>query len=325
MKIQKTLSIVITAYNVQDYIKKCLESVEAVLSDLEVIVVNDGSTDQTLAVINDFAKKHQKEVIVIDKENGGHGSVINAGIKRATGKYFRVLDGDDWLNDASINDYIQKLKESDADLVLTNYSYVYTETGQKDMVDVHGKMQKIKNVPEVAGLDLPNNELISLLTIHSCTIKTEALKKVWGNGLLEKTYYEDQEYVAKVILATNSVEAYKLDVYQYLIGRNEQSVSSEKLFKKRKDHERVLNALVDIYNECSDTQKKTILLKRIQEVYKTHYWIYYYHPGIKKSEKQEFISFKKQITKKCPNIAAIVSSRFKLRLFLGRIKSTVLK
>lgn len=324
MKTQKTLSIVITAYNVQDYIEKCLNSIEPVLKDLEVIVVNDGSTDKTLEIINSFAKKHQ-EVTVVDKENGGHGSVINVGLKKATGKYFRVLDGDDWLSEATIKEYVQALKEDNADLVLTNYSYAYVESGEKDTVDVKSKMGGITKIQEMANLNLPNNELISLLTIHSCTIKTDALKKVWGSGLLEKTYYEDQEYVAKIILAAESAEEYGLDVYQYLIGRNEQSMSSEKLFKKRKDHERVLGVLVDIYNECMDEQKKTILLKRIQEVYKTHYWIYYYHPGIKKSEKQEFISFKKQITKKCPNIAAIVSARFKLRLFLGRIKSTVLK
>lgn len=321
----KTLSIIIPAYNVEKYISHCLKNLTTVIDDLDIIVVNDGSTDNTLKPVKDFQKKHKESVQIIDKQNGGHGSTINAAIKLAQGKYLRVLDSDDWLNEETIEKYLEELKSSNDDLILTNYSYNYVSENRKELVDVYNKIGKIKKLAEISKLDVSGHEFISLLAIHSCTIKTEKLKKIWGDGLLEKTFYEDQEFIAKVILAADSVKCLDMDVYQYMIGRDEQSVSSEKLFKKRKDHERVLSELVDIYGDCKDDDKKEILGRRIEEMFKTHYWIYFYHSGIKHSEKKEFKKIKKVLKAKMPNIDRNIAKSFKLRLMIGRLKNTMLK
>ena len=139
--------------------------------------------------------------------------------------------------------------------------------------------------------------------------------------MLEKTFYEDQEFVSKVILATESVEVRALDVYQYFLARDGQSMSRDKLFKHRKDHEKVLLRLAEISQTCKNLNKQEILQKRVREMYKTHYWIYFYHPSLSKIEKTEFKEFKKQILKFDPRIAKNVKPGFKLRLWIGRKKS----
>ena len=96
----KVLTIVIPAYNVEQYIDRCLESVTThvdSLDDLEIIVVNDGSKDNTLELAQRYAVKYPQSVRVIDKPNGGWGSGINRGIEEATGKYLKTLDSDDWF------------------------------------------------------------------------------------------------------------------------------------------------------------------------------------------------------------------------------------
>lgn len=321
----KTLSIIIPAYNVEKYISHCLKNLTTVIDDLDIIVVNDGSTDNTLKLAKDFQKKHKESVKIIDKQNGGHGSTINAAINLAQGKYVRVLDSDDWFNEDTAEKYIEELKNSDEDLILTNYSYNYVAENRKELVNVYEKIGEAKNIAEISNLNVSEHDFISSLSIHSCTIKTDKLKKVWGDGLLEKTFYEDQEFVAKIILATESVKCLNLDVYQYMIGRNEQSMSSEKLFKKRNDHEKVLKILVGMYADCKDDDKKEILSRRIREMFKTHYWIYYYHDGIKNTEKKEFVAFKKKLKAKMPNIDENITWKFKSRLTLGRLKKTMLK
>ena len=111
---EKLLSIVVPVYNVEKYINKCLESLavsEEQMAQLEVLVVNDGTPDNSAIMAKEFEKKYPQTFRVIDKENGGHGSCCNLGLKEAHGKYIHFLDSDDWLLPGalrSLYDYIQK-------------------------------------------------------------------------------------------------------------------------------------------------------------------------------------------------------------------------
>ena len=129
----KTLTIIIPTYNVEKYLKRCIDSIlydTTILKDIEVIIVNDGSIDNSLQIANKFEKEYPETVIVINKENGGHGSTINAGLKIASGKYFRVVDSDDWVNIDDFSKYVNDLKKLDEDIVLTNYSRELLYTGE---------------------------------------------------------------------------------------------------------------------------------------------------------------------------------------------------
>ena len=120
----KTLSIIIPTYNVEKYIDRCLKSIllDSILEDIELIIVNDGSKDSSLQIARKYEKEYKDTIIVIDKENGGHGSTINAGLKAATGKYTKVIDSDDWVNVDDFENFVKELKKLDCDLVITNYT-----------------------------------------------------------------------------------------------------------------------------------------------------------------------------------------------------------
>ena len=117
---EKILSISVAAYNVEKYLDQLMQSVIAsgAIDDLEVLIVNDGSKDGTADKAMEYQKKYPQSVRLIDKENGGHGSTINRGITEATGKYFRALDGDDWVHSEHLGKLVEKMKNIDADYLL---------------------------------------------------------------------------------------------------------------------------------------------------------------------------------------------------------------
>ena len=322
---QPILSIIIPAYNVEEYLERCLSSLEQEIKKIEVIVVNDGSTDGTAAIAKKWAKKYPDNVTAIDKENGGHGSTINAGIKRATGKYVRVLDSDDWLNSETLSEYLNALEKADSDIVLTDYSRkIAKETDGFETVEYSFRQNlKPKKYQIIDYLTLPEDlNAIELFSIHTISIKTEVIKNAWGDGLLEKTFYEDQEWVAKAIMAASSFMYCPVDVYQYYLGRNEQSMNKDKMFQNRKQHERVVLRLVEIAEQADETKKK-ILTSRIAVVVRTHYWIYFYHPHLKKSERQEYKEFKAKLKKTMPQVLKNIDAKFKMRLFVGRKRQEI--
>ena len=120
---EKILSIVIPAYNVEKYLERCLASFEVaeILDQIEVLVINDGSKDQTAAVAQRYCDRYPDSYFLYNKENGGHGSGINYGIHYARGKYFKVVDGDDWLNTEELPAFVKLLAQVDADAVAADF------------------------------------------------------------------------------------------------------------------------------------------------------------------------------------------------------------
>ena len=118
---EKILAIVIPTYNMETYLHRCLESVacEDVPNSLELIVVNDGSTDSSLTIMQEYAKKRPDIVKIVNKANGHYGSCVNAALKIATGKYFRILDADDWFDTEQLIQFLEKTKTIDVDLIIT--------------------------------------------------------------------------------------------------------------------------------------------------------------------------------------------------------------
>jgi glycosyltransferase involved in cell wall biosynthesis len=315
-KTAKELSIIIPAYNMQDYLGRCLDSLVPVIDRLDVIIVNDGSVDDTAKVAEKYLKKYPKSITVINKENGGHGSTINAGVKVAKGKYLRVLDADDWFLATDIENYLKDLANEPADLVVTEYSRGDLEKTERIKLDYfeYGKPLRPNKIQE-----LTPKEQIEFLAIHSITIKTENFRH--QAELLENTFYEDQEFVAKAILAADNFITLPYNIYQYFIGRDGQSVSPEKQFKHRNEHARVITRLVELYTSCSDKTKKEILAARIKEIYKTHYWIYNYNNESTSKDRRECKEFCRATKKQFEKLDSEVTTGFRIRLYIGRIKN----
>lgn len=291
----KTLSIVIPTYNVEKYLAKCLNSLvynRDVLEDIELIVVNDGSKDGSLEIAKQFEKEYPKTMKVIDKENGGHGSTINAGLKIATGKYFRVIDSDDWVNIDEFGEYVKNLKKLDSDIVLTNYS--------KEMI-YSGETEKFTypNLEYNKEYDLNTFDYNLLEELYffmaTSTFKTEKLRKS-GVWLDENTFYVDSEFIILPYLEMNSMIYLDYDIYRYFIGRPDQSVNIESLVKRKVDHEKVVKRVLEFYKTIKeDEPKKEYIHKIILQLLNTHYIIYCKAKLMNKKDVKEIRLFDKYL------------------------------
>ncbi|MBS4461948.1 glycosyltransferase family 2 protein [Aerococcaceae bacterium zg-B36] len=236
------LTVVIPAYNVERYIASAIDSLFD--SDVrywkwfEVLVINDGSTDKTVDIIKECIEQLQgASVRLISKENGGHGSAINCGIANAKGKYFKVLDGDDWVDTAAFENLLDALSNTDVDMVVTDFSLknpTYRQSTLKQPLDdtLAGIVQSI----------LPTKRL----AMHSLTYKTSILTE-HHIRLTEGIYYVDMEYSLFPMQYVTSWLYLPLNVYQYLFGRAGQSVLLESLVKNAIHHLQVLTNILDFW------------------------------------------------------------------------------
>lgn len=220
----KTLTISIAAYNVEQYLACTLDSIVACesLPEIDVVVVNDGSQDGTLALANKYANLYPESIRVIDKLNGGYGSNINVSILEAAGRYYRLLDGDDWVDSKELDKLIKYLKSTAADMVVTKYSSV--------------RGSDIKHISLEWPYDSKTYPICDRLdyhyAMHMLTFKTELLYNVLVNEpIIEHANYTDFEFNVKGITACKTVAYLDADVYQYRLGREGQSVELNSWFR----------------------------------------------------------------------------------------------
>lgn len=220
----KILSIVIPAYNVEQYIIRCLDSVTKgvnCLNDLDIIVVNDGSKDNTLELAQKYAIQYPQSVRVIDKSNGGWGSGINMGISVAIGKYLKTLDSDDWFNTCNIDEFVSLLKRLDVDMVLTSFSEVNSSSVIREKNISKNLCGEKKHIDDYL---IENNYDMSA-PIHAITYRTAILKE--SNYKVFERFYGDLDYITSPLVYVNTIYASSLNIYQYFLGREGQSVSIE--------------------------------------------------------------------------------------------------
>lgn len=239
---KKLLSVSVAAYNVGEYLNNTIASLlvnEKVAEQIEIIIVNDGSKDDTYAIANEWQLKYPDSVVVIDKKNGGYGSTINESLKIAKGKYYKLLDGDDWYKGDNLADYLNYLGSADADIVVTPY---YEVRKNKTINDGH------KDI-------LPRTELIENIkmqnpdfTMHEITVKTDALKKE-DKSIEERCFYTDVEYVFYCFVGANTISRYEKPIYCYRLGVEGQSVSLVGLRKHYKDLTKVSERIYSCYEE----------------------------------------------------------------------------
>lgn len=272
IKKQPTLSIVIPSYNVAKYIKGGVQSLlrSKYASDLEIIIVNDGSKDNTVEKSNELLENyHGKSPIVriVDKENGGHGSTINKGIELATGKYFRLMDGDDYYITEELDKLIEKLKTEDSDIVLTNYIEDFAITA------IYNPVKFYINLTPGTKYNLDemyyNGNEYGFINfgplLPTSTYKTSILKNAKFK-IDEHCFYVDMEYNMIGYINAQTVVYYPYDIYNYYLGRPGQSISREAYKRNILHHEKVCLRLVDYYTKKEkelSNNKKNYLKKCI--------------------------------------------------------------
>lgn len=246
----KILTISIAAYNVSDTIEKCLDSFldSDYFSLLDIVVVNDGSIDNTVDIVKKYILKYPHVIRLINKENGGHGSTINAAFEKAKGKFFKVIDGDDWVDVNELDKLIKKISESSADLIVSRFNKVYSDhvVEQRWLGDYEiGREYKFDELNRHTFTDA------GIFPMHATTIRTEQLKSV-DMHIREKCFYADTEFLFFVGLAAKSVEFDESVVYQYRLGESGQSVSPEGIYKHIEDLIEIELGLIKLYNDRID-------------------------------------------------------------------------
>ena len=247
---EKVLTITIPSYNVEKYLNQTLDSFiqEEILADIEVLIVDDGSKDRTPLIGKAYEEKYPGTFRVISKENGGHGSTINRGIQEARGRYFKVVDGDDWVNTGDFVKLVNSLKTCEADYVVTNYYEVNDKTGEKTP----------KDYKELAGKEIWKFEeaaAVTQLSMHSLVIKTEILKKNHIR-LDEHCFYVDVEYILYPVPYVKNVEFLDLYVYMYRLAVTTQSVSLQGYQRHMQNHIDVILHLTEFFEKYLAAKKK---------------------------------------------------------------------
>ena len=244
------MSVSIASYNVEKFLDQTLESclVPEIMDRLEVIIVNDGSKDGTADVAKKYTEKWPDTFILVDKKNGGYGSTVNVGIKTATGKYFRLLDGDDWFDKDGLREFIGILEQAQEDMVIARFRRVFESDGHTEERD------EGENVPFVTGTfdELPDK---AWFTMHAITYRTSLLKEN-NITITEHCFYTDQEYDLLPLRWVNTVRIAPVTVYCYRIGRGEQSVSIAGLEKHYNEQTIVLKKLYNVYSDVHKRQNK---------------------------------------------------------------------
>lgn len=270
----KILTVIVPVYNTEKYIKRCLDSLDnkEINDELEVLVVSDGSKDNAINIAKEYSKRLPDTFKIIEKENGGHGSTINKGLELATGKYFRVLDSDDWVDNVNFVEFVKRLEDQDADLVVTDYSKEFIYEGKSEKIVYKNLEPNKKYIFDKFDLNILNGEYFVMAT---STYKTEVLRKS-NLKLMEKTFYVDMQYNVVPIPYVNSFVYFDLDIYRYFIGRLDQSVNTASFVKNHLNHDKVVKYLIDYYSnltDISDTKKEYIKII-LKYILFTHYSIY---------------------------------------------------
>lgn len=253
----KYISFAIPCYNSAAYMDRAVESILKGGEDVEIIIVNDGSKDRTSEIAHEYEEKYPTIIRAVDKENGGHGDAVNTGLAHAQGKYFKVVDSDDWVDEESLMKILKALKDFEADgeqvdMLLANY--VYEKEGM-----THKKVIEYKNVlPEnkIFGWnDIKRFHLGQYILMHSVIYRTDFLK-LCQLKLPKHTFYVDNIYVYYPLPHVRKIYYIDVDLYRYYIGREDQSVNEKVMIGRVDQQIFVTKSMIDMYDMRKITNKK---------------------------------------------------------------------
>lgn len=279
----KVLSIIIPMYNMENYIGKCLQSLLDIptefLESIDIIVVNDGSKDQSLRIATSYQKKYPEVIRVIDKENGNYGSCINAGLAKALGTYVKVLDSDDYFSSVGLSAILEKISSIPVmDMIITDFDIINANDEITNHVSFHLKKEKCLLFNDIW-------KKISDIQMHAIIYRTELFKEI-NYHQTEGISYTDQEWCYYPMVKIQTVYYVNNVLYKYLLGREGQTMSENVLKKKISNLEIVANKMLKHFSLLDKNklsrERYLLLRKRILVRYKDIYRLYLI--GFKKEE-----------------------------------------
>lgn len=237
---EKILTVIIPTYNMEKYLDKCISSLivndNSLMNYLDIIIVNDGSKDNSSNIAHNYSRQYPEVIRVIDKENGNYGSCINRGLSEAKGKYIKVLDADDTFDNGNWIKLIKELLSLDVDLVLTDYNLV----DKKGNIICHKDFKFSQN--ECFSANMMVREL-GEVEMHAITYKTQILKDM-GYVQTEGISYTDTEWVFIPMQNVKTIYYAPITVYKYLVGREGQTMDENVYVKNRSHVKKILYSLL---------------------------------------------------------------------------------
>jgi len=240
------LSIVVPSYNAEEYLARALDSVVGFGPQVEVLVIDDGSTDGTAALAQGYVERFPGQVHLIGKPNGGHGSAINTGLEHATGTYLKVLDADDWLARGALAEVLTTLggfvdDDRQVDLLVTNFVYEKVGKKAKTAVRYRGALRRGR---ELTWKQTGHFRKRQYLMMHALTYRTQVLRDA-GLRLPEHTFYVDSLYAFIPLAHVHTLFYLDVNLYRYFIGREDQSVHEAVMLRRIDQQLRVNWLLLD--------------------------------------------------------------------------------
>ena len=307
------LSIIIPTYNMDKYLGKCVDSIVSSSrgAHVEVLIVNDGSRDGSLDIAKKRAIEYPNTVKVIDKENGGHGSAINVGVAQCVGKYFRIVDADDWVDTDELDKLVDTLFDTDADCIICNYTECYEADNGMITKDMIGDI--------VQGIKIPIKDYVARnrLAMHSVTYNTDKYRAM-NVELTENCFYVDTEFIYYPLASFDTVVCYAFNVYRYRLQREGQSISRDGFLKHIDDHRTVMLELCSFYNGFPEDRReaKRYLAYEIGN-HLSYQQAFLINENLRKQEWHDYKKFIKKVKKLCLPAYRAMSLKRRIAVHLG--------
>jgi glycosyltransferase involved in cell wall biosynthesis len=244
--VSPVLSVVVPAYNAEAYLARALDSLVGLGPDVEVLVVDDGSTDGTARLAHAYVDRFPGAVRLLRKPNGGHGSAINAGLDHARGAYLKVVDADDWLDHDALVRVLDTLRgfvatDRPVDLLVSNFVYEKQGKKNKTAVRYRGALPAGRMLGWSATRRFAKRQY---LMMHALTYRTAVLRAS-GLRLPEHTFYVDNLYALVPLAHVSTLYYLDVDLYRYFIGRPDQSVQEDVMLRRLDQQLRVNWMMLD--------------------------------------------------------------------------------
>lgn len=247
----KMVSFAIPCYNSEAYMSKCIESLLPGGEDVEIIIVDDGSSDRTAEIADAYAEKYPTIIKAVHQENGGHGCAVNTGLANATGLYFKVVDSDDWVDAKSYKRMLATLRSFDEgkepDMVIANY--VYEKVGAKRKKVIHYEnVFPVEQMFTWNDIDISKFKVDQYILMHTVVYRTKLLKDC-GLSLPKHTFYVDNIFVFEPLPYVKNLYYVNTNFYRYFIGREDQSVNESVMISRIDQQLSVNKRMIDSFLE----------------------------------------------------------------------------
>ncbi|MDO4357796.1 MAG: glycosyltransferase [Clostridia bacterium] len=242
---QKLISFAVPCYNSENYMRKCVDSLLRGGERVEVVIINDGSKDETAAIADEYAAKYPDSVRAVHQQNAGHGGAVNAGLRAATGLYFKVVDSDDYLDESALKAVIRCLSDLEragtpVDGLITNYMYDKQGAARKKVVRYRSLFPRNRIFRwNESRVQLPGQNLL----MHSLTYRRQVLLDC-GIELPTHTFYVDNLMAYLPLPHMETLYYLDVDLYRYFIGRSDQSVNEQVMVKRQDQQRRVTDIMI---------------------------------------------------------------------------------